>query len=78
MSRCLTESDPCPYQNRAVGWVLNRDDAVVCLPMRSGKTLVGCLWACDVLSDGMIGRVLVLEPSRFLVEQVHNYIGEVS
>lgn len=60
----------------ASAWALERDDAVVCLPTGTGKTLVGCMWACDLLDKRSIDRILVLEPSRFLVEQVYEYICE--
>lgn len=76
MSRYLTELEPRPYQTDATAWAVGRDEAVVCLPTGTGKTLVGCLWMCQVLDEDATDRVLVLEPSRFLVEQVHAYVRE--
>ena len=74
MSHRLTGVTPRSYQEEAATWAGERDDAVICLPTGSGKTLVGCMWACDVLAEPDVDRLLVLEPSRFLVEQVHEYL----
>jgi len=74
MSHHLTGVTPRSYQTEAATWAGEHDDAVVCLPTGSGKTLVGCMWACDVLAEPGIDRLLVLEPSRFLVEQVYEYL----
>ena len=74
MSHRLTGVTPRSYQEDAATWAGERDDAVICLPTGSGKTLVGCMWACDVLAEPDVDRLLVLEPSRFLVEQVHEYL----
>jgi superfamily II DNA or RNA helicase len=73
MNNELTTLTPRSYQTEAATWALERDTGVICLPTGSGKTLVGCMWACDVLAEPSIDRILVLEPSRFLVEQVHEY-----
>jgi len=62
-----------PYQGKALGIALNNSGAVIALPTGTGKTLVGCAWACELLNTGEVQRVLVLEPSRFLVEQVEQY-----
>jgi len=74
MSHQLTGLTPRSYQEDAATWAGERDNAVVCLPTGSGKTLVGCMWACDVLAEPDVDRLLVLEPSRFLVEQVYEYL----
>jgi len=74
VSHHLTGVTPRSYQTEAATWAGEHDDAVVCLPTGSGKTLVGCMWACDVLAEPGIDRLLVLEPSRFLVEQVYEYL----
>lgn len=65
-----------PYQEDTHGWALERDEAVICLPTGTGKTLVGCTWACARLQRPEVDRILVLEPSRFLVEQTHAYYQE--
>lgn len=67
----LTGITPRPYQDDAHGWAISRDDAVVCLPTGTGKTFVGCIWARTRLTDPTVDRILMLEPSRFLVEQTH-------
>ena len=62
-----------PYQKKALAIALNSPGAAIALPTGTGKTLVGCAWACQVLNSQQAHRVLVLEPSRFLVEQVEQY-----
>lgn len=61
------------YQQRALKIALGNPGASLVLPTGTGKTLVGCGWACELLNLGEARRVLVLEPSRFLVEQVEQY-----
>ena len=72
----LTKLEPRAYQTEAATWGLERDTAVICLPTGTGKTLVGCMWACTRLRDSIVDRILILEPSRFLVEQTHAYYDE--
>lgn len=72
----LTELDPRTYQQTAVEWSRQRDACVVCLPTGSGKTLVGCQWACSLLTETDIDRILVVEPSRYLVEQTAEYFDQ--
>lgn len=69
----LTRLDPRPYQTDALAYATDRAWATVCLPTGTGKTLVGCAWACRVLGTPDVDRVLVIEPSRFLVEQTAAY-----
>ena len=57
-----------PYQKKALKLALESEGVVICLPTGTGKTLVGCAWVCELLNRGLAHRVLVLEPSRFLVE----------
>jgi superfamily II DNA or RNA helicase len=60
-----------PYQREALEWALRvaeaRGGAVVSLPTGTGKTLVAVAFAERYAQRG--ARVLVLEPTRFLVEQ---------
>lgn len=60
-----------PYQREALDWALRivemRGGAVVSLPTGTGKTIVGIAFAERYLEKN--ARVLVLEPTRFLVEQ---------
>ncbi len=60
---------PRGYQSEAVAWALSRRGAVVCMPTGTGKTLVAALWIRELLRRGEARRILVLEPTRFLVEQ---------
>jgi len=62
-----------PYQKKALGITLNNLGTAIALPTGTGKTLVGCAWTCELLNTGEAQRILVLEPSRFLVEQVEEY-----
>ena len=64
------------YQQTALEWSRNRENAVVCLPTGTGKTLVGCQWACSQLNETDSERILIVEPSRYLVEQTAEYIDQ--
>lgn len=61
------------YQQKALDIALSNPGAALALPTGTGKTLVGCAWACELLNSGQTRRILVLEPSRFLVAQVEEY-----
>ncbi len=65
------------YQREAVEWALSRDGAVVVMPTGTGKTIVAAAWIAERLSRGECGRVLVLEPTRILVEQVAGVLRSV-
>lgn len=69
----LTELDLRDYQEGALSWARTHPRSVVCLPTGTGKTLVGCAWCCRLLNTTSVDRVLLVEPSRFLVEQVTSY-----
>ncbi len=69
---------PRRYQAEAARWALERRRGVVVLPTGTGKTLVAVLWVLGLLERGLRGRVLFLEPTRFLVEQVARYVRWVS
>ena len=47
------------------------------LPTGTGKTLIAVLWIRKLLLSGQARKVLVLEPTRFLVEQVTKYLRQV-
>ena len=66
------------YQREALEFALQREGSVCVLPTGTGKTLVGLAWTCELLNSGSVRRVLVLEPSRYLVEQVHKYYRDNS
>ncbi len=57
------------YQREALEWALSRRKAIVCMPTGSGKTIIAAAWIERLISEGKAKRVLVLEPTRFLVEQ---------
>lgn len=61
------------YQREALSYCLGRDESVCVLPTGTGKTLVGLAWCCELLNRGRARRILVIEPTRFLVEQVSRY-----
>jgi len=69
---------PRDYQIEAARWALEQRRGVVVLPTGTGKTLVAVIWALELLRQGRARRVLFLEPTRFLVEQVARYIERVS
>ncbi len=66
---------PRDYQVEAYRWALERGRAVVCMPTGTGKTLVAGLWIEALLKTGRARRILVLEPTRFLVEQTASYLA---
>ncbi len=61
------------YQENALDIALNSPGVALALPTGTGKTIIGCAWARDLLNNGAARRILVLEPSRFLVLQVEEY-----
>lgn len=60
---------PRDYQKEAVEWALRRRRAVIQMPTGSGKTLIAVMWIKGLKERGKARRFLVLEPTRFLVEQ---------
>lgn len=60
---------PRDYQLEALRWALSRERAIVCMPTGAGKTLIAALWILELVQRGEARKVLVLEPTRFLVEQ---------
>ncbi len=60
---------PRDYQREAAEWALRRRRAVIQMPTGSGKTLIAVMWIRGLRERGKARRFLVLEPTRFLVEQ---------
>ncbi len=60
---------PRDYQKEAAEWALRRKRAVIQMPTGSGKTLIAVMWIKGLRREGKAKRFLVLEPTRFLVEQ---------
>ena len=64
------------YQEEALEWALRHEGAVICMPTGTGKTVIAGLWIKNILDRG--GRkVLVLEPTRILVEQTSRVFREM-
>ncbi len=72
-----TKLKPRDYQVEAARWALSRDGAVVVMPTGSGKTLIAILWSRELLERREVRRVLFLEPTRLLVEQVARYVSKL-
>ncbi len=72
-----TRLTPRKYQVEAFRWAYKEKRSVVVLPTGTGKTLIAVLWIKKLLEEGKARRVLVLEPTRLLVEQVAKYIRDV-
>ncbi|MEB3765673.1 MAG: DEAD/DEAH box helicase family protein [Desulfurococcales archaeon] len=65
---------PRDYQLEAYRWALEKKRAVVCMPTGTGKTLVAALWIEELLSTQKAKKILVLEPTRFMVEQTSRFL----
>ncbi|MEB3760212.1 MAG: DEAD/DEAH box helicase family protein [Desulfurococcales archaeon] len=65
---------PRDYQIEAYRWALEKKRAVVCMPTGTGKTLVAALWIEELLSSRKAKKILVLEPTRFMVEQTSRFL----
>ncbi|MEB3774173.1 MAG: DEAD/DEAH box helicase family protein, partial [Desulfurococcales archaeon] len=65
---------PRDYQLEAVEWALRKRQSIICMPTGTGKTLIAALWIKHLLKDGKVKKVLVLEPTRFLVEQTSRFL----
>ncbi len=69
---------PRDYQLEAVKWALEHDGSVVVMPTGSGKTLIAILWSIELLRRRQVNRIIFLEPTRILVEQVAKYISKAT
>jgi hypothetical protein len=67
---------PRDYQSEAVDWALQHGRAIVCMPTGTGKTLIAGLWIKKLLDQGKARKILVLEPTRFMVEQTNKFFRE--
>lgn len=68
--------EPRDYQIEAVEWAVERQRAVCCMPTGTGKTLVGLLWVKELVERGLARRILLLEPTRLLVNQIAQYYSD--
>ncbi len=67
---------PREYQLDALKKALSLKRCVIVLPTGAGKTLIGVLFAEELYKQGL--RILVLEPTKILVEQTFNYYIQYS
>lgn len=65
---------PRDYQVEAARWALRKGKSVVCMPTGTGKTLIAAIWIEELLRSGKARKVLVLEPTRFMVEQTAEFL----
>ncbi|MEM2900348.1 MAG: DEAD/DEAH box helicase family protein, partial [Thermoplasmata archaeon] len=66
------------YQKDALQKAIESKRCIICLPTGTGKTLVGLMYACYLLNEKEVRKILILEPTRFLVTQVTDYYIENS
>ena len=69
---------PRPYQYRAKEIAIKQQRSVIVMPTGTGKTLIGLLWAKELLESGKVKKVLILEPTRILVEQVALFYKKIA
>ncbi|RLE94229.1 MAG: DEAD/DEAH box helicase [Thermoprotei archaeon] len=68
---------PRDYQLEAFEYAYLKKKCVCVLPTGTGKTLIGLLWAIRLLQEKKVKRILVLEPTRYLVEQIASYYRRI-
>ncbi len=68
---------PRDYQVEAASWALRRRGATIVMPTGSGKTLIAVLWSKELIDRGEARKILFLEPTRILVEQVSRYVASL-
>lgn len=64
---------PRDYQLEASKWALSNKRSTVVMPTGSGKTLIAVLFSKELLEKKYARKILVLEPTRILVEQTARY-----
>jgi len=69
---------PRKYQVKASEIALRNKRSVIVMPTGTGKTLIGLIWAKSLLAREKARKILVLEPTRILVEQVSLFFREVA
>lgn len=60
----LTLKNLDPYQDEAVEFLYERDEALAFLPVGSGKTVIGATAFWELLRDGVVNTGLVVAPLR--------------
>ncbi|MCD6301321.1 MAG: DEAD/DEAH box helicase family protein [Staphylothermus sp.] len=74
MKKYSLKVQPRDYQLEAAKWALSKKRAVVVMPTGSGKTLIAVIWSKELLEKNQANKILFLEPTRILVEQVARYL----
>ncbi|MCD6196565.1 MAG: DEAD/DEAH box helicase family protein [Staphylothermus sp.] len=74
MKKYFLRIQPRDYQLEAAKWALSKRKAVVVMPTGSGKTLIAVIWSKELLERNQVNKILFLEPTRILVEQVAKYL----
>ena len=74
MNKYSLRIQPRDYQLEAAKWALSKRKAVVVMPTGSGKTLIAVIWSKELLERNQVNKILFLEPTRILVEQVAKYL----
>lgn len=69
---------PRKYQVKASEIALRNKRSIIVMPTGTGKTLIGLMWAKSLLTKDKVKKILVLEPTRFLVEQVSLFFRKVA
>ena len=68
---------PREYQIEASEIAFKNKQAVIVMPTGTGKTLIGLIWAKNLLKKGLAKKILVLEPTRILVEQIADFFRRI-
>ena len=68
---------PRKYQIKAARIALDKRKSIIVLPTGTGKTLIGLIWIKNLLKKGLVKKVIVLEPTRILVEQVTGFFKRI-
>jgi len=67
------EIKPRKYQLDASEKAKENESCVISIPTGMGKTLVGLMYAIYLLNENKARKILVLEPTRILVDQMYQY-----
>jgi len=68
---------PRPYQIKAAKIALSQRRSIMVLPTGTGKTLIGLIWIKNLIEKNLAKKIIVLEPTRILVEQVADFLKKV-
>lgn len=68
---------PRNYQIKASLVALTNKKSVIVMPTGTGKTLIGLIWASNLLKKKFAKKILILEPTRIMVEQTAEYFKKI-